>query len=69
MLIKFEDSGKTEYAGLNYFYGEESVMEGELFDSDLNPIDRSGISLDIGDDGNNCSVSRRQKTHINSLLH
>ena len=57
MLINFKDSGKTEYAGLNYFYGEESVMEGELFDSALNPIDRSGISLDIGDDGNNCSVS------------
>ena len=64
MLIKFEASGKTEYAGLNYFYGEESVMEGEIFDSDLNPIDRSGISLDIGDDGNNCSVSRRQSPSL-----
>ena len=59
MLIEFEDSGKTEYAGLNYFYGEESVMEGELFDKYLNPIDRSGISIDIGDDGNNCSVGER----------
>ena len=57
MRIFFKESGTTEYAGLSYFYGEESVLEGQLYDSELNMKQRSGMSLDIGDDGNNCSVS------------
>ena len=57
MRIFFKESGTTEYAGLSYFYGEESVLEGQLYDSELKRKQRSAISLDIGDDGNNCSVS------------
>ena len=57
MRIDFVESGITEYAGLSYFYGEESVLEGQLYDSNLKVKDRSRMSLDIGDNGNNCSVS------------
>ena len=62
MVIKYAKGGVTEYAGLNLFNGDERVMEGQLYDTDpngymMNAIENSRISLDIGDDGNNCSVS------------
>ena len=57
MRIHFENSDILEYAGLSKYNNNEEVLKGELFDSDLNLIDQSQMSLDIGDDGNNCSVS------------
>ena len=56
MVIKRAKQGLTEYAGLNLFNGDERVMEGQLYDTDLNLLEDSRISLDIGDDYNNCSV-------------
>ena len=57
MAIIYEEQGLTEYAGLNFFNGDENVMDGELYDTSLNMLAWSGMSLDIGDDGNNASVN------------
>ena len=58
MKIKFEGSNTTtEYAGLDMVDGEQSVLEGPLYDIDLKMKDGASMMLDIGDDGNNCSVS------------
>lgn len=62
MVIKYAKRGRTEYAGLDLFNGDERVMEGQLYEQYdggymMNAIENSRISLDIGDDGNNCSVS------------
>ena len=57
MRIHFEDSDILEYAGLTEYNENEDVLRGELFDNGLNLIDQGAMSLDIGDDGNNCSVS------------
>ena len=63
MRIHFEHSNVTEFAGLSYFYGEESVLEGLLYDSELRVKERSRMSMDIGDDGNNCSVVSCSRIH------
>ena len=63
MRIHFEHSNVTELAGLSHVWGEESVLEGMLYDSDLRVKERSRMSLDIGDDGNNCSVVSCTRTH------
>ena len=57
MAIKYEGQDLIEYAGLNFFNGDENVMDGELYDTSLNMLAWSGMSLDIGDDGNNASVN------------
>lgn len=57
MVIKYANQNLTEYAGLDLFNGDEDVMGGQLYDTRLRAIEESGISLDIGDDGNNASVS------------
>ena len=57
MVIKYASQNLTEYAGLDLFNGDKDVMGGELYDTSLMVIEESGISLDIGDDGNNASVS------------
>ena len=59
MAIIYEEQGLTEYAGLNFFNGDENVMDGELYDTSLNMLAWSGMSLDIGDDGNNASVNSK----------
>ena len=63
MRIHFEHANVTEFAGLSYFYGEESVLEGLLYDSELRVKERSRMSMDIGDDGNNCSVVSCTRIH------
>ena len=57
MTIDFEDSGITEYAGLKYFNGNENVLEGDLYYSNMTLREENGMSLNIGDDGNTCNVS------------
>ena len=59
MEIKFEGTNMTEFALLSMVDGEESVLDGPLYDINLNLKEGASMMLDIGDDGNNCSVSWR----------
>ena len=61
MEIKFEgaNTNVTEFALLSMVDGEESVLDGPLYDVNLNLKEGASMMLDIGDDGNNCSVSWR----------
>ena len=62
IVIKYESQNLTEYAGLDLCNGNADVLGGELYDTSLNVIEEGGMSLDIGDDGNNASVSLKIHT-------
>ena len=62
MVVKYSRQNLTEYAGLDLCNGNVDVMGGELYDTNLNVIEEGGFSLDIGDDGNNASVSLKIHT-------
>ena len=57
LVIEYASQNVTEYAGLDLYKGDEDVMSGNLYDTSLNAIEKSEISLDI--EGNNASASRR----------
>ena len=57
LVIEYASQNVTEYAGLDLYKGDEDVMRGNLYDTSLNAIEDSGISLDLEAEGNNASAS------------
>ena len=55
-VIKFESSGLTEYAKLHKFEGQDTILEGTLFTSDLEEIEDSRVSASILDNNKAAQV-------------
>ena len=54
LVIEYASQNVTEYAGLYHYKDDEDVMSGNLYDTSLNAIEESSVSLDVH--GNEASV-------------